>query len=82
MSDFCFLFFCLFVCFAKQIIVGRLSRNIHPSLQYSSRSRIHTSLYDDFFLTCTSCTMPFGYSVHNLLVSELDFGAQIKIMRI
>ena len=30
----------------KHIIVGLLFRNIHPSLQYSSRSRIHTSLYD------------------------------------
>ena len=31
---------------AKHIIVGRLFRNIYPSLQYSSHSRIHTSLYD------------------------------------
>ena len=53
-------------CFAKHMIVGRLFRNIHPSLQYSSHSRIHTFLYD-FFLTCTSRTMPLplGYSVHN-----------------
>ena len=36
-----------FVC-AKHIIVGRLFRNIHPSLQYSSHSRIHTCLYDFF----------------------------------
>ena len=26
--------------------MGRLFRNIHPSLQYSSRSLIHASLYD------------------------------------
>ena len=48
-----FPFFCCFVVVAKYIIVGRLFRNIHPSLQYSSHPRIHTSLYD-FFLTCTS----------------------------
>ena len=62
---FFFVLFC-FCFFAKHNIVGRLFRNIHPSLQYSSHSRIHTSLYD-FFLTCTSCTMPLplGYSVHN-----------------
>ena len=47
---------CFCFVFAKHIIVGRLFRNIHPSLQYSSRSLIHTSLYD-FFLTCTSCTI-------------------------
>ena len=28
--------------------MGRLFRNIHPSLQYSSHSCIHTSLYDFF----------------------------------
>ena len=38
--------FCCVLFFAKHIIVGLLFRNIHPSLQYSSRSRIHTSLYD------------------------------------
>ena len=37
---FFFLFFFLFS------IVGLLFRNIHPSLQYFSRSCIHTSLYD------------------------------------
>ena len=43
---------CLFCfVFAKHIIVGRLFRNIYPSLQYSSHSRIHTSLCD-FVLTC------------------------------
>ena len=35
--------------FSKHTTVGRLFRNIHPSLQYSSHSRIHTSLYDSFF---------------------------------
>ena len=30
--------------FAKHLIAGLLFKNIHPSLQYSSRSRIHTSL--------------------------------------
>ena len=57
-------FFLLF--FAKYIIVRRLFRNIHPSLQYSSHSRIHTPLYD-VFLTCTCRTMPLPlcYSVHN-----------------
>ena len=49
--------FCFVFVFAKHISVGRLFRNIHPSLQYSSRARIHTSLYD-FLLACTSCTMP------------------------
>ena len=44
--------------------MGRLFRNIHLSLQYSSRSRIHASLYD----ICTSCTMPLplGHSVQAL----------------
>ena len=40
-------FFYIFF-FAKYIIVGHLFKNIHPSLQYSSHSRIHTSLYDLF----------------------------------
>ena len=44
--------------FSKHTTVGRLFRNIHPSLQYSSHSRIHTSLYDLFPLTCASRTMP------------------------
>ena len=39
-----FSFFFFF--FAKHIIVGLLFRNIHPSLQYFSRSCIHTSLWD------------------------------------
>ena len=39
-------FFFFFFFFAKHIIVGLLFRNSHPSLQYSSRSCIHTSLYD------------------------------------
>ena len=43
-----FFFFFFFFFLAKHIIVGRLFRNIHPSLQYSSHSRIHTSLYDLF----------------------------------
>ena len=67
---------CCCCCFAKYIIVGCLFRNIHPSLQYSSRSRIHAPLYDMYTLhyasspwsqcTCTSCTLPlpFGHSVH------------------
>ena len=67
-----FLFF-----FAKHTNVTRLFRNIHPSLQYSSHSRIHTSLYYFSFLTCTSCTMPLplGYSyckVLQLLQSVTD----------
>ena len=41
-----FQFFFFFFFFAKHIIVGLLFRNIHPSLQYFSRSCIHTSLYD------------------------------------
>ena len=41
----CFLFF-VCCCCAKHIIVGRLFRNIHPSLQCSSRSLIRASLYD------------------------------------
>ena len=44
----CLFFFFFFFFFAKHIIVGRLFRNIHPSLQYSFHSRIHTSLYDFF----------------------------------
>ena len=44
-SAFCFVLFLFFV-FAK--LMGRLFRNIHPSLHYFSRSRIHTSLYDFF----------------------------------
>ena len=50
---------------AKHIIVGRSFINIHLSLQYSSRSLIHASLYDSFS-TCTSSTMPLslGHSVH------------------
>ena len=46
---FFFLFFVVVVVVvvvAKHIIVGLLFRNIHPSLQYFSRSCIHTSLYD------------------------------------
>ena len=45
---FFFSFLLFFFFFAKHILVGHLFRNIHPSLQYSSRSRIHTSLYDFF----------------------------------
>ena len=37
-STFCF-------AFAKHIIVGRLFKNIHPSLQYSSRSLILASFF-------------------------------------
>ena len=44
-ASFYVLFFSSFF-FAKHIIVGLLFRNIHPSLQYFSRSCIHTSLYD------------------------------------
>ena len=36
--------------FAKHIIVGRLFKNIHPSLQYSSRSFIHASFFCFVFL--------------------------------
>ena len=36
----------VFLFFAKHIIMRLLFRNIHPSLQYFSRSCIHTSLYD------------------------------------
>ena len=46
--------------FAKHIIVWRLFRNIHPSLQCSSRSLIHASSYDCYFFTCTSCTVPLS----------------------
>ena len=46
--SFSFFFFSFFFFFfssvAKHIIVGRLFKNIHPSLQYSSRSLIHASL--------------------------------------
>ena len=40
--------FLVFFCQAHTdiVIVGLLFRNIHPSLQYFSRSCIHTSLYD------------------------------------
>ena len=66
-----YIFRSFFFFLAKHIIVGRLFRNIHPSLQYSSHSRIHTSLYDFFPLTCTTRTMPLplGYSVHNFHLS-------------
>ena len=48
-SFFFFLFFLLFsFFFAKHISVGRLFRNVHPLLQYSSRSLMHASLYDFF----------------------------------
>ena len=49
-----FFFFC-------HITVGRLFRNIHPSLQYSSRSLIHVSVYDMY--TCTM-PLPLGHGVH------------------
>ena len=57
----------LLFCFCLAHHVGHLFRNIHPSLQYSSHSRIHTSLHDFSPLTCTSRTMPLplGYSVHS-----------------
>ena len=41
-----YFFVVVVVVVAKHIIVGLLFRNIHPSLQYFSRSCIHTSLYD------------------------------------
>ena len=53
-------------CFCQAHHCGAFIQKLPPSLQYSSHSRIHTFLYD-FFLTCTSRTMPLllGYSVHN-----------------
>ena len=48
--DFFFFFFfkypIFYIFFFSFFIVGLLFRNIHPSLQYFSRSCIHTSLYD------------------------------------
>ena len=38
-----------FFTFAVHIIVGRLFTKIHPSLQYSPRSLIHTSFFCVFF---------------------------------
>ena len=60
--------------FAKHIIVWRLFRNIHPSLQCSSRSLIHASSYDCYFSTCTSCTVPLslGHSVHSFCFEALS----------
>ena len=62
---------CVFVCFrlfvfANYIIVGRLFRNIHPSLEYSSCSCIHTSLYDFFFFLSLSLSLSLSH-VHPAL---------------
>ena len=42
----------LFFVFAKHIIVGRLFRNIHSSLQYSSHKSITMELFIYWILTC------------------------------
>ena len=57
---------------AKHISVGRLFKNIHPSLQYTSRSLIHASLYDFFFFFFFSHVLffPRGHSIH-IFVCEL-----------
>ena len=77
------LFFVCFCFFAKRIIVGRLFRNIHPSLQYSSRSLINASFYIKKLggggaggSHCTSCTMPLplGHSVHSFRHFVLRLG--------
>ena len=72
-----FLFFIFIFLFAKHSFVGLLFKNIHPSLQYLSRSLIHASLYEFIiiiiylflylFFTYTSCTipLPLGHSVNN-----------------
>ena len=38
---------------------GHLLRNIHPLLQDTSPTLIHTSLYDYIFFTSSSCTIQF-----------------------
>ena len=66
--NFCsfFFFFFFFFFFAKHTTVGRLFRNSHPSLQYSSHSRIH------IFICFSSHVHPalcLDYSVHYALIT-------------
>ena len=61
--------FFFFFFLAKHIIVGRLFRNIHPSLQYFSHSRIHTSLYDFFPCMC----IPHYASSPSLQCAQFSF---------
>ena len=69
----------LLLFFAKHMIVRRLFRNIHPSLQYSSHSRIHKSLYDFFpshvhpalclFPSVTACTI-FNFKLFTIIIKH------------
>ena len=66
-------------------IVGSLFRNIHPSLQYSSHSRIHTSWYDFFlshvhpalclFPMVTVCTI-FLFQLFTIIIKH--FGTRVS----
>ena len=61
--------------FSSCFNVAKHIRNIHPSLQYTSHSLVHTSLYDIFpFFTCSSCTMLFSPLVPgNTVLSLITF---------
>ena len=72
-------FVLLFFTFSMHIIVGRLFRKIHPSLQYSARPFIHAFLYDLFpphvhpalclFPLVTVCTV-FVFRLFTIHISE------------